>query len=80
MQTKLTLRMDEELIRKAKQFSRTTGKSLSRIVADYFGKLDESQPEELEDITPKVAALLGILKGTGADKDDWCRHLEEKHL
>ncbi len=38
MQTKLTLRMDEELIRKAKRFSRKTGRSLSRIVADFFGK------------------------------------------
>ena len=36
MQTKLTLRLDEELIGVAKAFARSSGKSVSRIVADYF--------------------------------------------
>ena len=38
MQTKLTLRLDDWLIRKAKRFSKKTGKSVSKIVADYFEK------------------------------------------
>jgi hypothetical protein len=80
MQTKLTLRLDDGLIRKAKRFSKKSGKSVSRIVADYFDKLDVPPPEDIEGITPKVAALRGILKRTGADEEDYYRHLEEKHL
>lgn len=70
--------MDEELISKAKRFSRKTGKSLSKIVADYFEKLDGPPPEKIEDITPRVAALMGMLKGTDASKEDYHRHLEQK--
>ena len=80
MQTKLTLRLDDGLIRKAKRFSKISGKSVSRIVADYFDKLDVPPPEDIEGITPKVAALRGILKRTGAEEEDYYQHLEEKHL
>ncbi len=80
MQTKLTLRLEDELIRKAKKYSKKTGKSVSMIVADYFEKLDVSSPEEIEGITPKVATLRGILKRTGAEEEEYYRHLEEKHL
>jgi hypothetical protein len=80
MQTKLTLRLEEELIRKAKRFSKKTGKSVSRIVADYFEKLEAPSSEEGEAITPKVAALRGILKRTDVGEEDYYRYLEEKHL
>ncbi len=36
MITKLTLRMDNNLIESAKEYSAQTGKSVSRIVADLF--------------------------------------------
>lgn len=80
MQTKLTLRLDEGLIRRAKRFSKKTGKSVSRIVADYFEKLDAPSTDEIEGITPKVASLKGILKGTGVTEEEYHRYLEEKHL
>jgi hypothetical protein len=44
MQTKLTLRLDDELVRKAKKFSKRAGKSVSKIVADYFDKLEVVAP------------------------------------
>jgi predicted HicB family RNase H-like nuclease len=36
MQKKLTLRIDENLIEKAKRFSEKNGKSVSKIVSDYL--------------------------------------------
>ena len=36
MQTKLTLRLDDRLIRDAKHYARQSGKSLSQMVAEYF--------------------------------------------
>ncbi len=80
MQTKLTLRLDDRLIRKAKRYSKKTGKSVSKMVADYFEKLDAPSPDEMEGITPKVASLKGILKGTGAHEEEYRKYLEEKHL
>ena len=78
MQTKLTLRLEETLIRKAKRFSERSGKSVSKIVAEYFETLD-APVSEIDEITPKVAALKGILKGTGVAENDYHRHLEEKN-
>jgi len=80
MQTKLTLRLDDGLIRKAKRFSKKTGKSVSKIGADYFQKLDAPSSDEIEGITPKVASLKGILKASSVTDEEYHRHLEEKHL
>lgn len=80
MQTKLTLRLDDGLIRKAKRFSKKTGKSVSKMVADYFEKLDAPSSGEVEEISPKVASLKGLLKKADVFEEDYRRHLEEKHL
>jgi len=82
MNTKLTLRMDDRLIESAKHYSANSGKSVSRMVADYFTmiqneKLDHPLNDEL---TPTVRALKGILADTGIDKAAYLQHLEEKHL
>ena len=36
METKLTLRLEDKLIRKAKKLAKDRGKSVSRMVADYI--------------------------------------------
>ena len=38
MQTKLTLRLDDQLINRAKAFASQTGKSVSQLVAVYFAR------------------------------------------
>ena len=78
MHAKLTLRLDEELIRHAKSYSRKTGKSLSQIVADYFARLTTSPAEGAS--TPLVQSLRGSLRGAGLDEGDYRRHLETKYL
>lgn len=80
MQTKLTLRLDEDLVRRAKRFSRRTGKSVSKLVAEYFETLEVQAAQSEEEITPKVSALRGILKGKDVTLEDYERHLEEKYL
>lgn len=87
MSTKLTLRLDPGLIRRAKRYARASGKSLSRLVADYFALLQapaerkgrkqvEPGPEELP---PLTRSLLGALSGRGIEEADYRRHLEEKY-
>lgn len=83
MNTKLTLRLDEDLIQKAKRYSDASGKSLSKLVADYFALIETARDEDRAALPPKVCALLGALapvSGTSAvDERDYRRHLEEKH-
>jgi hypothetical protein len=80
VQTKLTLRLDEELIRRAKAFARQRGKSVSRVVADYFSALGKNRSKPGSEFTPIVRTLKGSLRGTGVDVKDHRRHLEEKYL
>ena len=79
MHTKLTLRLDEDLIQLAKSYAAITGKSLSQIVADHFAFLTATPAEEETAVTPIVRALRGTLRGAGVDEVDYRRHLEEKH-
>ena len=78
MQTKLTLRLEGQLIERAKAHAKKRGKSVSQMVADYFALLDrEDRPETL---APLTRSLRGVLGGTAVDEDTYREHLEEKHL
>jgi Family of unknown function (DUF6364) len=80
MHTKLTLRLDEELIERAKSHARRSGRSVSQLVSDYLEML--LQPERLRarPLTPIVESLRGVLAGSGLDEEDYRRYLEEKYL
>ena len=77
MNTKLTLRMDEALIARAKLHSEQSGKSLSRLVSEFFSAMDA--PAAQGGITPRVKSLMGALSQAAVDEDDYRRHLEAKH-
>lgn len=79
MNTKLTLRLDDSLIRSAKDHSMKSGKSVSRLVSDYFALIDAKEPRAAAELTPRVRSLLGSLAGTEVDERDYRRHLEDKH-
>ncbi len=79
MQTKLTLRMDERLIGKAKTEARRRGKSVSQMAAEYFDSLD-SRGAPGTDPPPITKSLLGVLKGQRVFQRDYERHLKEKYL
>ena len=79
MGAKLTLRIDEHLIEKAKTYAKRKGKSVSALVADYFSML-ETKEERKEKLPPKVASLRGILKGKEVSIEDYRKYLEEKYL
>ena len=82
MRTKLTLRLDEELIDQAKRFAQTRGKSLSQIVEDHFRGLtrsDEGRDRTHLPEAPITHSLRGLLKGEVVEEADYRRHLEEKY-
>jgi hypothetical protein len=78
MQTKLTLRLEDELIKQAKEHAKQQGKSLSQVVADYFKVF--TQENEKHKIAPITSSLIGVLESSGLDKSDYKKHLEEKYL
>ena len=63
MNTKLTLRLDDELIRGAKRYAARSGKSVSRLVGDYFAILESGGEAADVALTPRVRRLLGALAG-----------------
>ena len=79
MNTKLTLRLDDELIASAKRHSAKVGKSVSRLVADYFALIDADYALRASDLTPRVRSLLGSLANASVDEADYRAHLERKH-
>lgn len=79
MQTKLTLRLEEALIKRAKIRARKLGKSLSQIVSDYFTLLNEDGGKAPAELPPLTRSLKGALRGSDVDPGDYLRYLEEKH-
>jgi hypothetical protein len=78
METKLTLRLDTQLIRRAKAYAKRSGKSVSAVVADYFAALEIAEGESPK-LGPKTRSLVGVLRERPADEDAYRRHLEKKH-
>ena len=76
MQSKLTLRLDDSLIRQAKAYAKQHDKSLSQVVADYFKLL--TKEIENPEVPPITQSLIGVIKDVDVDVDDYKRHLEEK--
>lgn len=80
MQTKLTLRLEKNLVESAKAYANSQGKSVSKIVADYFTLLEENSTEIEERIGPIAQSLKGSLGKSKLDESDYKKHLEEKYL
>ena len=80
MKTKLTLRLDDHLIESAKEYSVKTGKSLSKIVSDFFVIIKNEKLERTSSVTPAVQSLKGILKDSKFSENDYKSYLEEKYL
>ncbi|MDA3791512.1 MAG: DUF6364 family protein [Desulfobacula sp.] len=80
MNTKLTLRLDENLIKSAKNYANISGKSVSQMVADYFYLLDIKTIKKPEQLGPIVKSLKGSLKDADLDESDYKKYLEDKYL
>jgi len=81
MDKKLTLMLDKRVINQAKAYAKRQHKSLSGMVENYFKNLTGSGSQGVQEMTPLVEELSGILKvKAGFDrKADYLRHLEDKH-
>ncbi|MEL6696674.1 MAG: DUF6364 family protein [Bacteroidota bacterium] len=73
MNTKLTLTIEKEVIKIAKEYAKEKGQSLSELVENYF-KLITNERRQItpNELSPRVKRLRGIIK---ADED-----LDYKHI
>lgn len=79
MQSKLTLRMEEAVIRKAKRLARKKGKSVSQLVSEYFSGQENDEYDE--NLPPVTSSMVGVLsRGVDVKEDDYQKYLEEKYL
>lgn len=62
MDTKLTLKLDSNVIKLSKAYAKKQGKSLSSIVEDYLrSMLTQNEDTEIYDISPELASLVGVV-------------------
>ena len=83
METRLTLKLNESVIEKAKEYAKMHNISLSKMVEQYLSSIvvkSEVSPKEIE-LTPLVKELSGVIK-IPADynyKEDYIDYLEKKY-
>jgi 3-polyprenyl-4-hydroxybenzoate decarboxylase len=81
MQAKLTLRLEDKLIKNAREYAKRQHKSLSQIVAEFFSVVSSgSQRKKDMVIGPVTSKLAGSLKGAHLNEDDYKDYLLGKYL
>ncbi len=77
METKLTVRIDDELLQGAKRYAAENDTTLTRLVAAFFERLTQQAPRELD--APHVRRVTGILS-PNASEQEYYDYLERKYL
>ena len=60
MDTKLTLKLEQEIIEKAKEYAKSHKTSISKLIENYLQKITDNKDGK-EKITPLVKSLSGII-------------------
>ena len=90
MNTKLTLRMDENLIAQAKAYAAQEGRSLSDLVGTYFARLAGAKKSSdakaypastalAGAVAPRRSSFYGLMQDSKLDESDYYAYLEQKH-
>lgn len=79
MDTKLTLKMDESVIERAKEYAKNNNTSLSGLVESYLQKVTSAS--STRKITPLVKSLSGIIElpDDYDHKEAYSKFLENKY-
>lgn len=80
MTTKLTLTVEESVIKRAKSYAKKTGRSLSELIENYLDSITSEHSEN--ELSPKLKKIVGVVKlPEDFDEETELRtHLEKKHL
>ncbi len=81
MATKLTLSVEESVIKRAKSYAKNTGRSLSELIESYLQSLTSDQSDSKQ-LSPKLKKIAGAVKlpPDFDEKQALREYLESKHL
>lgn len=79
MDTKLTLKLNGEIIEQAKSYAKKKNTSLSKLIESYLGML--VAPDEKQEVTPLVKSLSGVidLPKSFDNKTNYRKHILNKY-
>jgi hypothetical protein len=80
MDSKLTVRLDSNVIERAKSYARIHNISISRMIESYLDSVTQINSKDIE-ITPLVKSLSGVIKIDAGYKfkKDYSDYLSEKY-
>ena len=81
MNTKLTLTIEQAIIKRAKSYAKEKGRSLSDIIENYLKAITKEEKIE-EELSPLIKSLLGSFKTPKSFdyKKELSKGLSEKYL
>lgn len=79
MDTKLTLKLDSNIIEQAKAYAKSKNTSLSKLIETYLDLL--TNPKNEQEITPLVKSLSGVVKlpQNYDSKTEYKKHILNKY-
>ena len=82
MKVKLTLTMDESVIKEAKKYAQKKNRSLSTLIENYPKALSKDEALQKEELSPLIKSLKGSFKfpENFNYKKELTNGLSEKHL
>lgn len=80
MNTKLTIKLDDDVISRAKRYAKHRKTSLSKMIESYLDSVTKPNSKKIE-ITPLVKSLSGVITLTDDYdyKKDYADHLTSKY-
>jgi len=79
METKLTLKLDQSVIKSVKVYAEKNNRSLSKLVEDYFRNLILESDNKRAQISPLVQELSGIISEKDLNGINYTDYLESKY-
>jgi len=80
MSSKLTLYIDDDVIRHVKTYAKEQKLSVSKVVNNFLTLLKQNKPNHAHQAAPLTDALQGVLKDDDLSKENYYKHLEDKYL
>jgi hypothetical protein len=77
--SKLTLSVDQSVVRRAKAYAARRGSSVSSLVERYLDLVSRPQATGDAPVTPRLARLRAELKGLTPDEGAYRRYLARKY-
>jgi hypothetical protein len=77
--SKLTLSVEDAVVRRAKRYASRRGTSVSRLVEQFLDLVSRPEPGRDQGLTPLLKRIRAETKGVSADVADYHRYLARKY-